>query len=136
MAKHITDRGAKKLDRTATKINGPADSVPGPSTNPATNVLLTDILLRSVGRIARQTVEKGVLSRSYDSAAAKKIVENRSMIHSLAAYGVTKVATRSVPGALLVGGGLLAKTLFDRSQSKRAARRAGHEALMDDADEE
>jgi hypothetical protein len=40
-----------------------------------------------------------------------------------------------VPGALLVGGGLLAKTLYDRSQSRRAARRAGDKALAKQAEE-
>lgn len=33
----------------------------------------------------------------------------------------TRIATRSIPGALLVGGALLAKTLYD----KRKARRLG-----------
>ena len=135
MSKHITDRGAHKLAEAARKANGPADKVPGPSTNPATNVLIQDIFLRSVGRIARQTVEKGLLRRRYDPKLAKDIVENRSMVQALAAYGVTKLATRSVPGALLVGGGLLAKTLFDRSQSRRASRRKGHRKLMQDAEE-
>ena len=135
MSKHITDRCAHKLAEAARKANGPADKVPGPSTNPATNVLIQDILLRSVGRIARQTVEKGLLRRRYDPKLAKDIVENRSMVQALAAYGVTKLATRSVPGALLVGGGLLAKTLFDRSQSRRASRREGHRKLMQDAEE-
>jgi len=42
---------------------------------------------------------------------------------------VTKVATRSVPGALVVGTGLALKVLFDRSQSKRKARREGDRSL-------
>jgi hypothetical protein len=42
---------------------------------------------------------------------------------------VARVATRSVPGALLVGGGLLAKTLYDRSISRRKARRRGDKTL-------
>ncbi len=34
---------------------------------------------------------------------------------------VTRVATRSLPGAALVGGGFLAKKLYDRRKAKRAA---------------
>jgi hypothetical protein len=42
---------------------------------------------------------------------------------------VTKVATKSVPGALVVTTGLALKVLFDRSQSKRQARRKGDRML-------
>jgi hypothetical protein len=31
----------------------------------------------------------------------------------------TRIATKSVPGALLVGGALLAKTLYDRRKAQR-----------------
>jgi hypothetical protein len=41
-----------------------------------------------------------------------------------------------VPGALLVGGGLLAKTLFDRSISRRKARRRGDKQLAKQASHE
>ena len=32
----------------------------------------------------------------------------------------TRIATRSIPGALLVGGALLAKTLYDKRQSRKS----------------
>ncbi len=32
----------------------------------------------------------------------------------------TRIATRSLPGALAVGGALVAKTLYDRHKAKRA----------------
>ena len=129
MGKHITDKGAKKLDHAADSLAGQTDTVPGPSTNAATNLLIQTIILRSIGKLTRQTMEKGLLRRRFDPDTAKKIVENRSLIQSVGAYGVTKLATRSVPGALLVGGGLLVKTLFDRSKSRKASRRAGDTAL-------
>ena len=132
--KHITDRGARKLDEMAEDISGERDTVPGPSTNPSTNLIINDILLRSVGRLSRLTVEKALLGRRYGSEFARDAVENRSLLHTLAAYGVTKVATRSVPGAALVGGGLLLKTLFDRSQSRRKSRKAGEKTLETQSD--
>jgi len=135
MKKHITDKAAGKFNKAAGKVNGPSNEIAGPSTNPSTNLIINDIMLRSVGRLARQTVEKGILRRRYDPAKAKAIVENRSLLHTLAAYGVTKLATRSLPGALVVGGGLLAKTLFDRSQSRRSSRRAGEKALDKQSEE-
>ena len=127
---HITDRAADALD----DATGNTDGVPGPSPNPATNLIIQDILLRSVGRVSRITLEKALLGKRYGTEFAKKAVENRSVVHTLAAYGVTKFATRSLPGFALVSGGLLVKTLFDRSQGKRKARQAGEESLREQAD--
>ncbi|MFM5884766.1 MAG: hypothetical protein ACKOQ3_05485 [Novosphingobium sp.] len=52
-----------------------------------------------------------------------------SLLGRLAAAVAVRVATRSVPGALVIGGGLLAKTLFDRRRGKRAAPAAGEAAV-------
>ena len=137
---HITDRGAAQLREAGDALDdatgSDAHQVAGPSPNPATNALIHDIVLRSAGRLARQTVEKGLLRRRYGPDFAKDAIENRSTLHALAAYGVTKFATRSVPGALLVGGSLLAKTLFDRGQSRRKARRKGDRMIARMADED
>lgn len=86
------------------------------------NLIVSEIILRALGRLTRQSLEKAVARRHYGPAKAKAIVEDRSILHTVAAYGVTKLATRSVPGALLVGGGLLAKTLYDRGTAKRKSR--------------
>ena len=130
---HLTDKvsdGIARIEREMSNEN----TVPGPSPNPSTNLIIHDIILRSAGRLTRRTLEKALLGRQYGSQFAKDVVENRSVVHTLAAYGVTKLATRSVPGALLVGGGLLAKTIFDRSISRRAARRQGENTLRKQAD--
>ena len=127
---HITDRAAGALD-DLTETN----TVPGPSPNPSTNLIINDILLRSVGRLARMTVEKAILGQRYGKEFAKDAVENRSLAHTLAAYGVTKFATRSVPGFALVSTGLLGKVLFDRSKSRRKSRQAGERALSKQAED-
>ena len=123
-ANNLTDRGGQAVDKA---IGG--HDVPGPSPNPATNLLLHDVLLRAGGRVLRNTLEKGLLSNRYGSQGAKKMVENRSVVQAMASYAVARLATRSVPGAILVGGGLLAKTLFDRAGSRRQAQREGDESL-------
>ncbi|RJY09965.1 hypothetical protein [Aurantiacibacter aquimixticola] len=127
-ANHLTDRIADAMNDDS------AETMPGPSPNPATNLLIYNILLRGVGRLSRQTVEKALLGRKYGKDFAKDAVENRSLLHAVAAYGVTKYATKSVPGFLLVSTGLLAKTLFDRSQGRRAAIRSGQKTLEKQAD--
>jgi hypothetical protein len=47
------------------------------------------------------------------------------MAHTMITAAIARVATRSLPGAILVGGGLFAKVVFDRSLSRRKARRRG-----------
>ncbi|WP_324828487.1 hypothetical protein [Qipengyuania zhejiangensis] len=133
-ATHITDRAGKALERLTDSKPSVANEVPGPSPNPATNLMIHDILLRSAGRLSRMTVEKALLGRQYGKSFAKDAVENRSLVETLAAYGVTKMATKSVPGALVVGAGLAVKVLFDRSQSRRKARNAGRKSLRKQAD--
>ena len=132
-ATHLSDRATAALEEATDGNPAKADTVPGPSPNPATNIIIHDIILRSAGRLSRQTVEKLLLGRQYGSQFAKEAVENRSIVQTLAAYGVTKLATRSVPGALAVGAGLALKVLFDRSQSRRTARRKGDKSLRKQA---
>jgi hypothetical protein len=47
-----------------------------------------------------------------------------SLAGGLVGTAIARVATRSVPGAILVGGGLVAKALYERRKSRRAARAA------------
>lgn len=125
----ITDKGAEGISRAITASTGNATEVPGPSTNPATNLIIHDIVLRVAGRLVRHTVEKGILANRYGGSSAKAMIENRGLAQTLFGALVARLATRSLPGAAIVGGGLIAKTLFDRSQSRRVARRSGDKAL-------
>ncbi|MGZ3171545.1 MAG: hypothetical protein ACXWJC_00490 [Croceibacterium sp.] len=130
----LAHKGGRAVRRAVDKTRGGIDKVPGPSPNPATNVLIAEILVRSGGRLARRALEKGLLKARFEREQAVAIIEGRGLAHTLISTTVARVATRSVPGALLVGGGLLAKTLYDRSISRRKARRRGRKALEDQAD--
>ena len=122
--------GAKAaLDVTKAKL----DRVDGPSPNPMTNLILTDLLLRGGGQIMRHAVETSLLKTKYDKRKAKKIIAGRSLTQTLLATAVARIATRSVPGMILVGGASLAKLLYDRSQDKREARAEGHKAIAKQA---
>ena len=127
----ITRKGGRAVRKAVDKTRGGIAKVPGPSPNPATNVLIAEILVRSGGRLARRAMEKGLLKARFEREQAVAIVEGRGLSHSLVSTAVARVATRSVPGALLVSGGLLAKTLYDRSISRRKARRRGNKALAE-----
>ena len=123
----------EEIRRLVRRRAGKAD-VPGPSQNPATNLLLADIVIRVIGRLTRQTVEKTMLGKRYGEEFAQDVVQNKSKMHTLAAYGVTKFATRSVPGALIVGSIAATKILFDYGKSRRDARRSGDALLEKQAD--
>lgn len=132
----LTRKGGRAVRKALAKTRSGAEKVPGPSPNPATNVLIAEILVRSAGRLARRTMEKGLLKARFEREQATAIVEGRGLAHTLVSTTVARVATRSVPGALLVGGGLLAKTLYDRSISRRKARGRGRKQLAEQASHE
>jgi hypothetical protein len=55
-------------------------------------------------------------------------------VQTLVGTAVARLATRSIPGALIVGGGLLAKTLYDRSKDHREARAEGEADIAEQVD--
>ena len=121
------------LSKQVNKVADAAKDVPPPSPNPMTNVVLADIALRTGGQLMRQAVERTVLGVKYDKKKARAIVKGRSMTQTLVSTAIARLATRSVPGALLVGGGMLAKALFDRRKSRAEAQAEGEAAVEEQA---
>ena len=137
LADKTSDKAAKAVKPVARKAGGNTGGMPGPSTNPATNILIADIVLRGAGRIMRNGLQKGMLQAGYSRETARDMINNRTLASSLLLYGASKIATRSIPGALIVGGGLVAKTLYDRGLSRTKARKQGTRQLEQmTADEE
>lgn len=108
-------------------------SVPGPSPNPRTNLILADVALRSVGTLARRGIERKLLA-GYGKKAARDIIKGRTLGQTLTAAIVSRIASKSVPGALLIGAGLIGKTLLDRRRKRVAAKREGEAELAKMAD--
>jgi len=123
MANKPTLKVAKNKAKAATTQ---ADGI---SPNPMTNLLIADLALRGGGQLLRHAIERTVLGAKYTPDKAKKIVKGRSMVQTLLGTAAARIATRSVPGAIVVGGGLLAKALYDRREGKRAARASGARAI-------
>ena len=109
---------AKETVRQALPGN-PAE-LHGPSPNPHTNLLIADVALRGTSLIARRAMERGLLGSKYTPSKAKAILKGRTIGETLLHTAIARVAVRSVPGAILVGGGLIAKTLYDRARSHQA----------------
>lgn len=120
----------KKLMKAAKDA---ADKVPAPSPNPMTNLILADVALRTGGALLRRGVEKGLIGSKLGSKKAGRVIQGRTMMQTLVGTAIARVATRSVPGAIVVGGGLLAKTLYDRRRS-RTAEAAGEAAIEEQAE--
>ena len=110
-----------------------ADAVPGPSPNPFTNLVLADIALRGGGRLLRGAIERSLLGIHLTPEKAKRITKGRTMTQTLLGTAIARIATRSVPGAIIVGGALLAKTLYDRRKDSAEARAEGEQALEEQA---
>lgn len=99
-----------------------------PSPDPVTNMIIADVVLRGAGSMLRQRLEKGLLTGQLDGDKARRLVENRGMVSTLALWGASRLATRSPVGLAVVAGGLAAKVLYDRGkrlEAKRRARRQG-----------
>lgn len=111
-----------------------AEGFTGPSPNPKTNLILADLALRGGSMLVREGLERGLLGKRYAPDKAKKILKGRSMTESMVSTAIVKLATRSIPGAILVGGGLLAKTLYDRRKGK-AAKKQGEATLASMAED-
>ncbi|MEO6387625.1 MAG: hypothetical protein ABIT16_11595 [Croceibacterium sp.] len=124
--KNLKDRAADRTKRTLSKV-------PGPSNNPATNLIIMDIAMRGASMIAGRAMEKALLRTRYHPDKAHDIVQGRTMVKSMAANGVARVATRSLPGFIIVTGGLLAKAIFDRSLGRRKSVQKGEAAFADQA---
>lgn len=128
MAKRLIGKGPAK--------GGKRTKVPGPTENPATNLLIADVAIRAGSYLIRRSVEKGLLRNRYGKNTAREIIQQRTLGQTLVSTGLARIASRSVPGAFIIGGGALAKTLFDRRKSKRRQQVEGDAQLIEQAQSE
>ena len=129
----VTPKLKSTARKAARKTRAVAAKVPGPSNNPATNLLIMDIAMRGASLLAGRAMERALLRARYHPGKAADVVKGRTLVQTLAATGAAKVATRSLPGFLLVSGGLLAKAVFDRGFTRRESVRRGERTIADQA---
>ena len=94
----------------------------------AKNALLADIVMRMGTSVLREGVETTFLRGKYGKDAAKALVQERKLGWTLASLAIAKIGSKSIPGAALVGSGLVIKALLDRSKARQAARRNARKA--------
>ena len=76
-----------------------------------------------LARVARQSGAR-LLDKAVGKIDAASPPKKPGLAGKLAGAALVRIATRSVPGAILVTGGLIAKTLHDRRKAKKQAGQA------------
>lgn len=111
----------------------PDPGIPDP-VGPLTRTILAGVALRTGSSLLKRSIDRGILGaapealKSAAKAAGAKAIESaakpkRSLGARLLTAAATRIATRSVPGAIVVGGALLAKTLHERRKNRQGPKR-------------
>ncbi|MEQ1499534.1 MAG: hypothetical protein ABL914_12840 [Novosphingobium sp.] len=85
----------------------------------ADNRLIADIARRNGGKLLDAAIDTLLPADGAKPPAGKKTV-----LGSVAGAVAVRLATRSVPGAIVVGGAMLAKRLYDRRHAAKAPEKA------------
>jgi hypothetical protein len=86
------------------------------------NRILARIARRGGGRLLNLAVERFLPEDAPPTAPSRpdhSAKPGKSLLGPLAGAAMVRLATRSVPGAIVVGGGMLAKRLYDRRRARR-----------------
>lgn len=121
------DSVGRGADRAAVR----ARETGSPNSSLATNLMIADIALRGGARLLRRLIRARLLKAKYPPDKARGIIANQGVGRALLGTAAARVATRSVPGALFVGGGLLVKAIYDRRKGE-AEKAKGEEPVAKD----
>jgi hypothetical protein len=89
-AKSAASSAVKGVATTAKKA---VKAAPGPSSNPMSNIIFADIMLRSGGQFLRHAVERTLLGARLAPDKAKKIISGRSMTETLVGTAIARIAS-------------------------------------------
>jgi hypothetical protein len=102
--------------KQSAKITPPIEPEP-PVLDPMVSLILADVAVRTGETLVRRSIDRFLLK---GRAVPGRVIRGRSITETVVGTVLAEVARRSVPGAILVGGGLIAKTLSDRRKVRRA----------------
>ena len=105
MASDASGRPRKKRRQPApTAKQAARKGLAGPSTDPATNLLLTDIALRGANVFARLAIEHALLRNRYDATTAKAIIAKRGLGKRVLSLGMSRMPVREALNRLAAEG--------------------------------
>lgn len=102
------------------KADAPAKPAAPPLLGPIATVILADLVVRGGQALVKRGVERGLLKG--EPVPQGRVVHGQNLPETVVGTVLATMARRSVPGALLVGGGLIAKALADRYRARKAAQ--------------
>ena len=85
-------------------------------------------VVRTAAGVGRNQAARRFISGKLGVATSDIPAPRPSLPQRLASVAVMRVATRSLPGAALVGAGWLAHTLYKRGKARRIARHQAEQA--------
>lgn len=81
---------------------------------------VADAALRKTGSIARKQLDRRLAGLGLTANDVARLAAGKQGFGTrIAAAALMRLATRSVPGALAVGGGIVAKALLDRKRQRK-----------------
>lgn len=136
--KRSAAKSPRKSDAPAA-AEGEAGAVEDLAHNPVLKLVLADAVIVGVTRMMRSQVAHRFIARKLGIIPAAKgagksaapPVPKPSLPARIAGVIALRVATRSVPGAALVGAGMLAHTLYKRGRAKRAGKQGAEKPGRD-----
>lgn len=84
-----------------------------PRSHTPAHLQLAEMALRRAQKSIRGKVSTGIKS-NVSGAVERKADASSGLAQTALMFGITRLASRSVPGAMLVGGGFLAKKWLDK----------------------
>lgn len=101
------------------------ESLSNPLPDPATTIrlVLGAIAMQAGTQALTKLVDRAVLGVSETSAAPKTAAKPAGKVKTLTSKKLAAIATKSIPGAAVVTGGLLMKYVFDRGGVRKQAAR-------------
>lgn len=110
--------------------NLPMPHVPGPTGSNAANVMIADIVVRMGTAVLRKGVERAFFRRTVGRQDALRIEQKRSLPQKAATIALARIGTASLPGAAVVGLGLVAITVYQRRRAERFEQAMGKLKLL------
>jgi hypothetical protein len=88
----------------------------------ADNRILAEIMRSGGNRLLNRAIDKVLPVAPATETAAAETPAKKTLLGGIAGAMALRIATRSVPGALVIGGSLIAKRLYDRRHGKRTGK--------------
>lgn len=90
--------------------------------SPAARKMMIDLALRGGAFLARKLLGKRLSAMDYTPGQASQILSGRGLHKAVASAAAARMGLKFVPKTLLIGGVVLAKTLYDRKRAKEAKK--------------